>query len=70
MFNRAIQVKMVNTKKQEPQEPVASDSYFEKKAEVVSREIDGVMRKVGMLAIGYVVVDTLRQVLVARANRF
>jgi hypothetical protein len=69
MFNRAIQVKMVNTKKNE-QEVVTSESYFEKKAEVISREIDSMMKKIGFLAIGYVVIDTARQVLVARANRY
>jgi len=60
---------MVNTKKNE-QEVVTSESYFEKKAEVISREIDSMMKKIGFLAIGYVVIDTARQVLVARANRY
>lgn len=70
MFNRALQVKVVPTKKIERETPESSESYFEKRAEVISKTIDSTMRKVGTLAIGYVVVDTVRQVLVARANRY
>ena len=70
MFNRALQVKVVPTEKKDRQTTASSESYFEKRAEVISKTIDSTMRKVGTLAIGYIVVDTVRQVLVARANRY
>lgn len=70
MFNRALQVKMVNTKKDETEQVETSQSYFEKRAEVISKTLDDTMKKVGMFAIGYVVIDTVRQVLVAKANRY
>lgn len=70
MFNRALQVKVVPTEKKDRHASESSESYFEKRAEVISKTIDSTMRKVGTLAIGYIVVDTVRQVLVARANRY
>lgn len=70
MFNRALQVKMVNTKKNEPEQVEVSESHFEKRAEVISKTLDDTVRKLGMFAIGYVVIDTFRQVMVARANKW
>lgn len=70
MFNRALQVKMVHTKKNETEPVDTSQSYFEKRAEVISKTLDDTMKKVGVFAIGYIVIDTVRQVLVAKANRY
>lgn len=70
MFNRALQVKVVKETKTEPEKAVPSDSYFEKRADVISHMIESTMKKAGALAIGYVIIDTARQVLVARANRY
>lgn len=69
MLNRVIQVKLVKPKKKVEEVPETSESYFEDKAEFISNKIDGTMKKIGMFAIGYVVIDTFRQVMVAKANR-
>lgn len=70
MFNRALQVKVVKNAKNESEKTDTSDSYFEKRADVISHMIESTMKKAGALAIGYVIIDTARQVLVARANRY
>lgn len=67
MFNRALQVKVVKTKKTETN-PDRPETYEEKVA-VINNSIDRAIRKIGMFAIGYIVLDTFRQVLVASANK-
>jgi hypothetical protein len=69
MLNRALQVKMIKTDKSELQSTVLPESNFEDKALVIGLTIDNSIKKVGKFVIGYIIVDTIRQVLVASAKK-
>lgn len=68
MFNRALQVKMVKTEKETTTQPNPED-VLEKKLAVISRSFENMALKVGKAVIAYVVADTVRQILVAKATR-
>ena len=68
MFNRKLEVKMVKSNKtdaanSEPEIP------FEKKTEVICNRLERVMDKAGRAALAYIVLDTVRQVMVTRAQQ-
>ncbi len=63
MFHRAFQVRIVKNKKEEPLTETDKVIVYDNVANAVNK----VIRKVAMGALAYVVVDTARQVLVARA---
>jgi hypothetical protein len=67
MFNREIQVRVVKAKKQEKQPPAEADISLEGKVAIIGYYTEKGIRKVGQAVIGYVVVDTLRQILIAKA---
>jgi len=70
MRNRALQVRMVKTDPETTPEPEVT---LEKKFDIIASHIavtsDNLIKRIGLLAIGYVIVDTARQVLVAQASK-
>lgn len=68
MFNREIQVKMVKKTKNET-EVDTTDSHFEGKAAIISNAVDNGLKRIGIAIVSYVLVDTVRQVLVAKASK-
>lgn len=68
MFNRALQVKMVKTTKSEPVNNT-HDTTIEGIAAHAAYAADRITMKVAATALAYVVLDTVRQVLVAHANK-
>lgn len=69
MKKRALQVRFVKTTDENQEQPAQNDRQFEDSVEVINKSIDRMIRKVGLFAIGFVVLDTARQVLVAKANQ-
>lgn len=69
MFSRELQVKMVKKNKKAPVTPDQSDTELQGKTAIVGFVLERVVEKVGNAVISYVVLDTIRQVLVARASR-
>jgi hypothetical protein len=65
MFKRHIQVKLVKTSGGLTQ--TNQDVSLEGKVAIIGHYATGVIQTVGKALIAYVVVDTLRQVLVAKA---
>lgn len=66
MFNRTLQVKMVKTPK-ETQPVSVQEISLEGKVAIIGHYAERALKKAGQIAISYVVVDTLRQVIVAKA---
>jgi len=66
MFNRALQVKLVKSKKEQAQ-LTPPDISLEQKANIIGYYAERIAMKAGAVALSYVVVDTIRQVVVARA---
>jgi hypothetical protein len=69
MFKRALEVKVVKTKKGETPAADKTDCTYEGKVAIVGHYLDGAIKKIGFGIIAYVVADTFRQVLVAHATR-
>ena len=70
MFNRAIQVKVVKTKQPEAApHPLKTEPEFEKKVTIIGNTFEKTLMKVGMLAIGYIAIDTVRQMLIESAKK-
>jgi len=69
MFNRSIQMRIVKTKKETKYEDLPADIRLEDAATIVSHHFDKAVRKVGQAIITYVIVDTIRQVIVAQATK-
>lgn len=69
MFNRAIQMRLINTNKEEIHTTEKTDKQFEGKAAIVGYHLQRFIMQVGVVTISYVVVDTVRKVLVAKASK-
>ena len=69
MFNRTLQVKMIKPKKEELTTTLPPGVDLEEKVAIVSYYFERALEKIAVSVITYVVLDTLRQVLIARANR-
>jgi hypothetical protein len=69
MLNRAIQVKLVKKDKKETTAPGQIDVTLEGKVAIVGHYLGEIVEKIGGAVITYVLVDTFRQVLVARAQK-
>jgi len=65
--NRKLEVRMVNTNKAESTTPAESDISLEGKLAIAGYYVERAIEKAGKAALAYVAVDTLRQVIVARA---
>lgn len=69
MFNRTIQVRVVKTKEEAPRTASSSDTSFEGKTAIIAHTFDRTLEKLANAVVAYVVVDTVRKVLIARASR-
>lgn len=69
MFNRTLQVKMVKIDKDPPADPGHYDVTLEGKAAVLGHYSERIIDKIGSAVVSYIVLDTIRQVFVARAKR-
>lgn len=65
MFNRTLQVRVV--KENESTRFVDLEVPLERKVALISRYAETGIRKIGQAIVAYVIVDTLRQVIVAKA---
>jgi hypothetical protein len=68
MFNRKLEMRVVKDKNP-TKEPVTFDQTFEGKTEIIGDTIDKLIRKAGLFCLGFIVLDTTRQVLVAKASK-
>ncbi len=70
MRNRVLQVKMVkNENKNEPPKADQNDKHFEGKAAIIGAHLLSAVEKIGKGVVIYVLVDTFRQVAVAKAKK-
>lgn len=69
MFNRAIQMRLINTTKEEIPKTEKTDKHFEGKAAIVGYHLERFVLHVGVVGLSYVIVDTVRKVLVAKASK-
>ncbi len=69
MLNRALQVKMVKNEKNSTPQPDQTDEQFEGKVAIIGAHLLTAIEKIGKAAVVYVLVDTVRQVAVARASK-
>jgi hypothetical protein len=68
MFNRALQVKMVKSSKNEAP-PTPTEDKFVSRATFVAYASKSVIQEIGSAVVAYIVLDTIRQVLVAKASK-
>lgn len=68
MFNRALQVKMIKTKKVNTEATDPPDVLLEDAVTIIGYHIERGIKKIGEAVIAYVVVDTIRKVLIAKAT--
>lgn len=69
IFNRKLEVKMVKVKKVEPQQEAANTDHFEKKVKIISDSIKKMGVNAAACGAGYIILDTLRKVAVAKATQ-
>lgn len=66
--NRKLEVRMVNTNQNQPAADTRPpDVALEDTMTIFSWHLGKLINKAGTVALGYIAVDTLRQVIVARA---
>lgn len=68
MFNRTIQMKVTKTPKAKSENVNTNETECEGKTAIIAYTIDRGFRKIGAAVCAYVVLDTMRQVLIARAK--
>lgn len=68
MFDRALEMKVVKKAKDMPEGTVSTDLSFDEKTKIIGRQVDKTVLKIGIVVSLYVVLDTVRQVLVTKAN--
>lgn len=68
MLNRSLQVSMVKKGQGQESEDGTPELTFEQKTIVVSDSIERAIRKIGFAVCAYVVLDTIRQVVVKTAT--
>lgn len=69
MFNRALQVKVIKSNKKDEPQADQTDATYEGKVAIVGHFVERAIKRIGITVITYVVVDTIRQVMVAQANQ-
>ncbi len=67
MFNRVLQVRFVRPRKATTDTDNPNETPNAGAATIIAETTEKVVRKVAMAALGYVVLDTARQVMVAHA---
>ncbi len=68
MLNRVLQVKFVKPRKARTDTDNPNETLNARTVTIVAATAEKVVRKVAMAALGYVVLDTARQVMVAHAT--
>lgn len=68
MFNRELRVNVVKSKKND-ESVDTTDSHFEGKAAIIGKAVNDAIKKIGMITVLYVVLDTGRKVLIATASK-
>jgi len=68
MFDRALEMKVVKKTKDTAEGTISTDLSFDEKTKIIGRQIDKTVLKIGIVVSLYVVLDTVRQVLVTKAN--
>jgi len=68
MRNRALQLRFVKTNQSDAAVSDETDSTFEGKVAIIGHFVEKGFKNIGMAVCAYVVADTLRQVIVAKAN--
>jgi hypothetical protein len=69
MLNRTLQVKLLKTSKEDLAQPTQTSTTYEAKVAVIGNLFERIAAKVGSAVIVYVVVDTVRKVLIAKASK-
>lgn len=69
MLNRVLQVKLVKKDKHENTPPSQTDTTLEGKAAIIGQYFVKTVQTISGAVLMYVVADTARQVLVAKAER-
>lgn len=67
MLNRKLEVKMVKSNKTESQDPAQPEPSLEEKVATIGYYAERIVKKAGQAALAYVAIDTIRQVVVAKA---
>jgi hypothetical protein len=62
--NKSLQVKVVDQKKEANNAPGTPDIGFESKTKIIGNALEGSIKKIGIAVCGYVILDTIRQVVV------
>lgn len=68
MFNRTLEMKLVKKNKKETPQVSQTETKFEMVA-AIGYHIERTLHKAGMAALAYVVLDTVRQVALAKVNQ-
>lgn len=69
MFNRTFQVKLLKKNKNEEAQPSQYDTHIEGKVAHITFTIDRIVSKAARAALAYVVLDTARQVVLAKTSK-
>lgn len=69
MFNRQLQVKLIKSKKEDAAKASQTDHTYEGKGAIFGYYLERAIDKAGRAAITYIVLDTVRQVMVARIQK-
>lgn len=69
MFNRKLEIGMVKRESNPATTPEEAEANLEAKVTIVTRAVEHGLRKVGMVVFGYVILDTVRQVVVASSKK-
>lgn len=70
MFNRILQVKIVKAEKVDPIKIEEGEAAtFEGKMTIIGRQVERIFERAGSVVITYVLMDTIRQVMVERAKK-
>lgn len=69
MLNRVIQLKLVKRSKHENAAPSQTDTNLEGKAAIIGHYLADSIDKIGGVVLTYIILDTIRQMLVAKAQK-
>lgn len=69
MRHRKLEVRMVKTNENKDAQSSQYDTHIEGRVAHITFTIDRVVSRAARAALAYVVLDTLRQVMVAKANQ-
>lgn len=67
--NRTLEMKMIKKSKETPEDSADHELTFEEKTKIVGRQLDRTFLRIGAIVFLFVTLDTVRQVMVANANK-